>query len=595
MSDLYRSQRASLLAINPRYEALLPDHPPDAPPVDRIGLVGARKILGPAANNHAAVVFVIGWGDGALLKWMAEDPLLRQKQIFVVLLKGEEAAFAATFAREPALLPILQSLDPKVNHIISETEIAALCADHFCHHHDITRLAGCDVIDTHPLCLAGEASRRELTPLILKRLSDRPQMYGNDILDSFTGLLNGAANAPTILPAPTLGECWGMLGNTPVISIAGGPSLRRHIPLLRELQDRCLLIACDSVLPGLLKEGIEPHLATPLERLPATVDLVQAARGTRTIFAGSCVVPPGAVEAFSGRAVGVYAGDQLYNWFLPEPGRRVNTGSSTGVFTVPVGAAFTTGPIYLVGHDLARERDQSHWEGASYSSGLWAQVKNRVATNARAATGYEDRLIPGNNGGQVPSIAWWDRFRVELASEAADLVNGGRVVYNVNAHDRIGAVIDNTVGAPLPDPASLPKLGPLTLPPQRPERLADWRLRAQRLPEDAAAFRSHLGVLRQDLVAARELPPDRWPIDALSNRLTLTSGISEGNRWAFFYFLRSALHNTTADMHRRRRTPSTARYRWLVMDSMDSLCHALDNAVENLTPKLEEVARGCHL
>jgi len=591
MSELYRRQRQQLIETNPRYAALLPDSPPPMPPVSPVGLSLARKLLGTAASNHAAVLFVIGWGDGSLLRWIAEDELLRQKQVFIILMAGEDDAFAAAFAQEPPLLPLLGRFNPKMNRLTGEGDIASLLGEHFSHHQDITRLAGCDIVANHPLCLAGEAARQTIAPMLEKRLSDRPQMYGNDIMDSFTGLLNVAANAPRLLHRPTIGECWGMFGETPVISIAGGPSLKRHIPRLRELQDRCILVACDSILPGLIKEGIEPHFATPLERLPATVELVQAARGTRTIFAGSGVVPPGAIEPFAD-AICVFAGDQIYRWLLDPIDKGVNTGSSTGVFSFTVGSALSSSPVFLVGHDLARDRDQSHWEGASYSSGLWKEQKTRVAQSARAGTGYEDRLVPGNNGQMLPSICWWDRFRIELGHDAAGLLVAGRKVYNVNAHDRVGAVIEHTEAAPLPDPASLPPLGPVKLPPGKPERLADWRSRAARLPDDVDAFRTHLRTVRDEITTARSLSPDLWPIDALAGRLTINTAISEGNRWAFFYFLRSALHNSTADMHRRRRTSSTARSRWLIMDSMDSLCHALDNALVTLRPRLEEVSRG---
>lgn len=590
MPSTYHDQRDALLAISPLYADLLPEAPPTGPMVPRLDLTGWRECLGEAANNHASLAVVIGWGDGTLVRLMADDPLLCQRDVLIALLPGEEDAFAAAIAQDPPLLPSLQRLKPVMFRVRNEADAQALCDEHFRTHESLPRLAGCDLIDRHPLTAEAMAARQRLAPVLVKALSDRPQMYGNDIMDSFTGLVNAAANAPRILPAPSLGECWGMFGETPVISIAGGPSLGRHIDRLRALQDRCILVACDSVLPGLIKAGIQPHFCTPIERLPATVDLVQAARGTRTIFAGSCVVPPGALDPFEGRAIGVAGGDQLYVWLDHGRDRRVNTGSSTGVFSFMVGSALTSGPVYLVGHDLARNRDASHWDGANYSSGLWAEQKAKVAASARVNTGYEDRLVPGNDGQPLPSIVWWDRFRNEIAGGVRELSAIGRTVYNVNAHDRIGALIDGTVAAPLPDPQDLPELGPVQLPPAKPERFEDWRLRARRLPEDGQKFRDSLRTLRDDLAATRLRPVEEWNLDALAARLSLNAQVSEGNRWAFNYFLRSALHNSTAQMHLRRRTPSTARFKWMVLDAMDGLCHSLDNAMNKLAPKLQEIA-----
>ncbi len=592
MTSIYSRQRSELIALSPTYEELLPEAPPSAAPVAALDLARARQVLQEAANTHASLTIVIGWGDGSLLRWMAADPLLKQREIIIALLPGEHEAFAASFTTEPALLPVLQQLKPVMLPIANEAGAQQLCDEHFRSHESLPRLAGCDIIDRHPLTAAADDARRRIAPLITKALSDRPQMYGNDIMDSFTGILNAAANAKAILPAPSLGECWGMFGDTPVISIAGGPSLGRHIDRLRELQDRCILVACDSVMPGLIKAGIQPHFCTPIERLPATVDLVQIARGTRTIFAGSCVVPSGAIDAFEGRTIGVAGGDQLYVWLDHGKDRRVNTGSSTGVFSFMVGSALTSGPVYLVGHDLARNREASHWEGANYSSGLWAEAKAKVQSSARVNTGYEDRLVPGNDGQPLPSIIWWDRFRNEIASGVRELSQIGRTVYNVNAHDRVAALIEGTQAAPLPDPASLPERGPVVLPPHKPERYEDWRRRAAILPQDGERFRASLRALRDDIAAARGKPVNQWDLDGLAARLSLNAQVSEGNRWAFNYFLRSALHNSTAEMHLRRRTPSTARFKWMVLDTMDGLCHSLENALGHLTPKLEEIARA---
>lgn len=591
MSDLYHRQRAAMLEANQGFDVLLPADPPAQVAVRPIDLPLARNLLGTAANVHASLLVVLGWGDGSLLRWIHADPMLRQRNVVVVLLPGEEAAYASSFTVEPPLLPILKDLDVKLEIVRDEASALVMAYHHFRHHHDIPRLAGCDIISDHPLSIAGEAARRDLSPMILKVLSDRPQLYGNDIMDSFTGLMNAAGNAQQILPSPSIDDCWTMFGQTPVISIAGGPSLRRHIPRLRELQDRCILVACDSVLPGLLREGIQPHFATPLERLQATVDLVQPVRGTRTIFAGSCVVPPAALEPFEGRSIAVFAGDQLYPWLSPEPGRRVNTGSSTGVFSFYVGSSLSSGPVWLVGHDLARDRGASHWEGANYSSGLWAEQKQKINASARVNTGYEDRLIPGNDGGPVPSIAWWDRFRSELAQRVAELKAEGRTTYNVNAHDRVGAVIDGSEAAPLPDPSSLPILPPIQLPERKPERYEQWRIRAVRLPDDIASFRKALGTLREEVAMARLGTLENLNLETLAQRLTTSATVSEGNRMAFDYFLRSALHNTTAAMHLARRTPSTARFKWVVLDAMDNLSHALDMALVKLTPRIEEIAR----
>ena len=590
MSDIYRQQREQLVAKNQGHAHLLPETPPQAPQVAPFDLACARRVLGPAANNHCSLLVVIGWGDGSILRWLADDPMLVQKDILMVFLRGEEDAFAASFVRPQ--LELIAKLRLHMAVVMGVEKARLLASTYFCNHADIPRLAGCEIIDNHPLSAAGEASRKVLSPQIIKALSDRPQAYGNDIGDSFTGLTHACKNARALLPAPTLGELSGFYGNVPIISIAGGPSLTSQIPLLKELQDRCLLVACDSVLHGLLAQGIEPHFVTPIERLPSTVDMVRNAGGCRTVFAGSFVVPPEAVQPFAERTIGVYAWDQLYPWLLPDPGRRVNTGSSTGVFSFAVGSALTTGPVWLVGHDLAREAGNSHWAGSPLSSELWKKAKSTVDDRSSALTGLETRHVPGNNGELVEATVWWDRFRTEIANDVEDLRRGGRTVYNVGGHLRRGALIPGTVAAPLPSPDSLPRLAAPPMPARNPQRLRQWQDRARRLPEDASTFLRHMTRMREEVAATRMQPARDWQIDDLAKKVTLTAEISPGNHAAFFYILRSALHNSSAEWHiRRRRSGSTARYRWEALNTMDSLCHALHNAVTALVPTLEEIVR----
>ena len=590
MSDIYRQQREQLVAKNQGHAHLLPETPPQAPQVAPFDLACARRVLGPAANNHCSLLVVIGWGDGSILRWLADDPMLVQKDILMVFLRGEEDAFAASFVRPQ--LELIAKLRLQMAVVMGEEQARLLASTYFGNHADIPRLAGCEIIDNHPLSAAGEASRKVLSPQIIKALSDRPQAYGNDIGDSFTGLTHACKNARALLPAPTLGELSGFYGNVPIISIAGGPSLTSQIPLLKELQDRCLLVACDSVLHGLLAQGIEPHFVTPIERLPSTVDMVRNAGGCRTVFAGSFVVPPEAVQPFAERTIGVYAWDQLYPWLLPDPGRRVNTGSSTGVFSFAVGSALTTGPVWLVGHDLAREAGNSHWAGSPLSSELWKKAKSTVDDRSSALTGLETRHVPGNNGELVEATVWWDRFRTEIANDVEDLRRGGRTVYNVGGHLRRGALIPGTVAAPLPSPDSLPRLAAPPMPARNPQRLRQWQDRARRLPEDASTFLRHMTRMREEVAATRMQPARDWQIDDLAKKVTLTAEISPGNHAAFFYILRSALHNSSAEWHiRRRRSGSTARYRWEALNTMDSLCHALHNAVTALVPTLEEIVR----
>ena len=586
----YQERRTEILSRVPFLEPLLPTHPGPEPVIQRLSPTALSELMRQPADNHAALVLVLGWGDGSIPKALLTDSVTRQKQIHVLVFPGEEDALARSLIGEDDERLALNG-GIRFSKVHDRASVRVALTHSFARHEDLPVLAGLDIIAEHPLTAPAMQVRREVANDVYTLLADRPQAYGNDILDSFTGLTNSAKNAATLLPAPTIGEMAGHFGNTPIISIAAGPSLRRHLPRLRELQDKCILVACDAVLHGLLDAGIDPHFVTPLERVDLIIPMLTRAGESRSIYAGLPVCPPQAVAPFGPeRAIGLYCGDRLYNWLYPGVQTRISTGLSTGTLSVTVASALGTGPVYLIGHDLSRDEQGTHWEGADYAGKDWQRVHQSVTQDKPFGSGYEERMIRGNDGGWVKSIAWWDRFRDDISIEANNLHEAGRTLYNVNAHDRICALIDHTEAAPLPDPHSLPKLPPLRLPERNDQRLIDWRKRVQKLPEDGRAFADHFKTLRDDLAVARTQSPASWDLAAFAKRLDLDSGVSEGNRMAFSYVLRSALHNCNAEMHLRRRTSSPGRSGWNTLASMGDLCDALLLAMGTLQAGLEEIA-----
>jgi hypothetical protein len=518
---------------------------------------------------------MLGIGESGLLQAICEDPVLRHKDIHVCAFPGDVIPDASTLPQ-----------NTRIDRITSHEDVQAWVHTYFSDHHDIVRLGGCDIIDDHPLCAEAEQAREQLKPRLFAMLQDRPWGLGNDINDTFMGLWHAAQNAKTLLPMPSIGQLAASLGTTPTISIGAGPSLGSHLDELRALQDKCLLVCCDAAYPGLVKEGIIPHLVTPLERLQQQAPLVASAQGTRTVFAGLPVCHPDTLKPFDGRAIYFHALDKCYDWFAPNETLRCLAGSSTGVLSFYVAASLTRGPVYLVGHDLATGAGASHWGGAALAgSAFQTETKN---AGGFGANGYEKRLIPGNSGELVESIMWWDQFRCEISNQAK-LIPGR--VFNVNAHTRRGAVIEYTSAAPLPAPDDLPAFAGLDVRADNADRLANWQTRANQLPADTAGFIAAMEALRVDLRAMRRRPPHEWDLNALMARCAPDAGVSEGNRACFQYVLRSALFNEqTAMSFRARRFRSRTEAHWQTMDSLDALADAMTIAMKQLKPLLDSLA-----
>ncbi len=523
-----------------------------------------------AATAQSPLVIIVGYGTGAVANAIAENPA---KDVLVLRLPGD-----------PEPCPLTKG---RVASVSTTSDLRAMVLSAFGAHHDIPPLGGVHIVCDHPISPEASESRARLLPDLRVALKDQPQLYGNDIIDSFMGLYHASINAPRLLAAPFLGENFGIGGTTPVIAIGAGPSLRGHLPRLRALQERCILVSCDSAYPGLVAEGIFPHAVTPLERLRANATFMPPAAGTRTAFAGLPVCHPDALGPFGSRLLGVAGYDRVYDWMWPDNPNRVMTGSSTGVLAVSLAYAVTCGPIYLVGHDLATIDDLSHWSAAELATKQWKDMKK----SAVFGSGYEDRLIPGNNGQMVHSIAWWDRFRHEIGLLARTFK---RPIFNVNAFHRVGAVIEDTQVADLPDPDTLPLFTGPNWRPAKPERLETWRAKARMMPNDGRALISAMKTLRDDVAIERTRSSHLWNVGALVDRMSLVAGVSVENAPAIGYALRSTLFNNQALYHTelsRCRGPNRAR--WATMDGIDSLCSSLITAMHQLQPCLERIAHDC--
>lgn len=525
-----------------------------------------------AATVCSPQVIVLGYGDGSVANAISENPA---KDVMVIRLPGDPP---------PERCDLTRAI---ISRIDSPEDAKPWALRAFASHTEIPNLAGTSIVDDHPLSPEAEEARKKIAPALRLALTDQPQLYGNDILDSFMGVYHGAFNAPTLLPGPTVTDIAGRYGPAPVVAIGAGPSLKRHIDELRALQDRCVLVACDAVLPGLLAEDIQPHFVTPLERLRANAVFSIPARGTRCFFAGLPVCHPDTLTPFEGRTLGVAGLDRLYDWMWPgaQSSLRIMTGSSTGVLAFSLALAVTRGPVYLVGHDLAKEAGNSHWK----TDDLAAEDFKKMTQVTAFGAGYGKRMVPGNSGEMVESIDWWDRFRGEIALLTQAI---GRTVYNVSAHDRIGAVIQGTKAAPLPKPEETPILPEMQWPERRPERLHAWRARAQKMPSDADHLIACMDRLRADIAHERTKPAHEWNVGALSDRMSISAGVTEDNVQAFSYLLRSALHNSLALHHADLfRCKNALRARWLTMDGVDVLASGVTQALLKLRPCLERIAR----
>ena len=419
-----------------------------------------------ASPDSSAIV--IGIGDGKATRMLGRG---RWRRLFTIRLPGE------AMVEVPGI----------VFHASTPTAAAEFIGMAYGDHHEMVHLECDQFFDRHPLGIP-EQVRQAFLVTLYKQLGDKPLEFGDDIMDGMQGAYHLAKNAKHLLTGPSLNQMG--CGNVPAIAIAAGPSLKAHIPALRALQSKALLICCDSLLDGLLKEGITPHLCTPVERTIQIADAF-AGCGYKVPFAGKGVVHQDVVEKFANHWF-VPCTDILYGWAGARPEEMASHGQSTGTMTVSVATSLTTGPVYLVGHDLSMGAAASHVDFA------------------KAVAVHNQQCFPTDGySGTVMTDWWWDMFRRHI--EWRCKIHGNCI--NVNELDGIGARIHHSKPGRLPDASALMDFRMPPTPGPNLVRLESFRKRCSTLPSDAKRALIKLSsrqLTSEDTALQSLFPNENW-------------------------------------------------------------------------------------
>lgn len=153
----------------------------------------------------------------------------------------------------------------------------------------------------------------------------------------------------------------------PVIVVAGGPSLTKQLPLLKSIKGKCIILCAGSTIQTLLKHHIEPDYIVnidggqknllhfePLQNSPINyIYGLQSTKGIRENFKGNSFY-------FSPIS------DPLSNTFIKNymPSiRKIEGGVSVASYTLAIASYISSGPIALIGQDLAYTNNSSHADG----------------------------------------------------------------------------------------------------------------------------------------------------------------------------------------------------------------------------------------
>ena len=190
----------------------------------------------------------------------------------------------------------------------------------------------------------------------------------------------------------------------PAVLIAAGPSLKKHLPLLKEVQDQYILIAAGQTIKTLHAHGIHPHFVVAADPQDALQKYFESDQYTREILLCLTVCSAEVVKRFPGHKVFFQYTPKIDQALSDTIGAMgtVSLGGSVANVSYSLARYFGIEAIALVGQDLAFTNGESHTDG---------YVNKKVLAETDMASNSRYRKIPGYYGDEVYTNRQMDTYR----------------------------------------------------------------------------------------------------------------------------------------------------------------------------------------
>jgi hypothetical protein len=359
--------------------------------------------------KDSAQIFLYGCGFGyALFELFAQKP----PQALVIVYEFDVCLFKAMLYYFD-LSPLVQS--QKIVFLIGNAScfLKPLIELFSIMLFDITTVP--TVIFTYPAARNFKKEYLKIHRCVFEELSLVTSFIGNSHQDDITGLRNLLSNTIEFLKSPCVSSLKDKYDGTAAIIVSNGPSLDKSMPLLKNIQGKCLMLCAESAIVPLTKNGIKPDVMCALERTKANYfyhfenqnhspDIALFALG---------MVDPRIFRSFAGEKMPIFRkGEGLNRWFNRHLGDGSELDSGASVAHLAVSAAIYLGadPIIFVGQDLCYgEGDATHSQDAVSMQEKGKRIKE-------AFHSLPTVFVEGNDGEMLPSNQIWVKFRSIMES-----------------------------------------------------------------------------------------------------------------------------------------------------------------------------------
>jgi hypothetical protein len=223
---------------------------------------------------------------------------------------------------------------------------------------------------------------------------------------------NLSRNMSCIRDLPGISSLAGLAANEatspplPVFLAAAGPGLDGIAPLLPEIHRRCIMVAVDTSLRFLLRNGVDPDFVMVVDPQFLNSRHLNRCASTRTrLIAESAVYPPVLRMPFKGR----YLCGSLFplGAFIErrvDPKGTLGAGGSVATSAWDFFCFLGTSEIWIAGLDLAFPGLKTHFRGAEFEEMALAESGRHKPAETwltHALRGGFPFLAPSMGGGQV--------------------------------------------------------------------------------------------------------------------------------------------------------------------------------------------------
>ncbi len=192
--------------------------------------------------------------------------------------------------------------------------------------------------------------------------------------------------------------------DVPAIIIAAGPSLNKNIKELRRAKGRAFLIAVDTAVKRLLKEGIVPDMFATLDGMK-TAELLhlteEEAEAKKIPVLTKVTAAKSLMDYHTGKKFFVHEGYRYVDHIYKMNGKRLegfSAGGSVATYAFALACHLGFQKVIFVGQDLAYTDNKSHADGTF-------QEKMPEENTEKFL------MVPGNYQEEVPTLSNLDSYR----------------------------------------------------------------------------------------------------------------------------------------------------------------------------------------